>query len=154
MPTFNPVKFVNPATGTTYVWPFNPDYDAETKAGTGYQQKQRQIERTSNTGNVGATRQQGDDGPFILHWEFTVLTATHEEELYQWYQLCKTQSIYLYDFDAEQYEGQIITAARARQGAAGGPGDITTRGFYTQFVLEFEVWRFITGLLATAGVTT
>lgn len=149
---FNAVKFVNPATGEQYVWPNNPDWDAETKAGSGYQQKQRQIERTSNTGNVGATKQQGDDGPFILHWEFTVYSAAHAAALWKWYALCDSQSIYLYDFDAEQYEGQIITCARARAGAAGGPGDIQSRGFYEQFVFEFEVWRFISGMLKTSGV--
>lgn len=149
---FHPVTFTNPANAETYVWPNNPDWDAETKAGSGYQQKQRQIERTSNTGNVGATKQQGDDGPFIIHWEFIVYSAAHEEALYRWYQTCSTQSIYLTDFNGERYEGQITTAARARQGAAGGPGDIQQRGYYTQFVMEFEVWRFLTGTLKDSGV--
>lgn len=152
MPVFHQVKFVNPANADTYLWPLNPGWDAESKSGTGYQQKQRQIERTSNTGNVGATKQQGDDGPFIYHWEFIVVTADHEQALYTWYQTCKTQSIYLYDFNGEQSEGQITTAARSRQGAAGGLGDINARGFYTNFVFEFEVWKFLAGLMKDSGV--
>jgi hypothetical protein len=152
MPTFQPVTFTNPADASTYVWPHNPDYDAETQAGSGYQQKQRQIERTSNTGNIGATRQQGDDGSFILAWDFTVFTEAHEQALWHWYELCRTQSIYLTDFNSEQYEGQIIDLSRIRQGALGGPGDTNHDGFYREMTLQFDVWRFISGTLASAGV--
>ena len=41
-------------------------------------QKQRQIQRTSNTANVGATKQQGDDGPMVLHWEPLIFHLAHE----------------------------------------------------------------------------
>lgn len=149
---FHQVSFQDPLTGNRYDWPVNPSWDAESKAGTGYQQKARQIERTSNTGNNGATRQQGDDGPYILHWEFPCFTGAHEKALFQWYALCDTQSIYLNDLDGEQYEGQIITLGRMRSGVSAGPGDITTRGFYSQMLMEFEVYHFLTGLLKDSGL--
>ena len=53
------VVFTDPRTSSTYTWPSNPTTE-------GALDKARQIERTSNTGNVGATKQQGDDGPLIL----------------------------------------------------------------------------------------
>lgn len=149
---FHQVSFVDPLTGNTYDWPFNPSWDAETKAGTGYSQKARQIERTSNTGNNGATRQQGDDGPFIMHWEFPVFTSAHEEALWNWYELCDTQTIYLNDFDGEQYEGQIITLGRQRTGVAAGPGDISSQGFFSQMLMEFEVYHFLSGRIKQSGL--
>jgi hypothetical protein len=148
------VTFTNPANGSTYQFDINPEQDAETQSGTGFQQKQRQIERTSNTGNIGATRQQGDDGPFILHWQFAIYSSAQEQAMWQWYALSGKQSIYLTDFGGEQYEGQIITCSRMRQGALGGPRDTTSRGYYAIYVVEFEAWVFLEGLIATAGVNT
>lgn len=144
----NRVTFQNPKTGATYVWGINPGYDAVTTPA----QKQRQIERTSNTANVGATRQQGDDGPYIIHWEFSVFTEAMEEALWEWYALSKLQSIYMTDFRGDQYEGQIITLGSSEIGVLSGPGDATVRGFYDKYVFEFEVWRFMSGRLAVAGV--
>lgn len=142
------VTFTNPADGQTYQWPINPGFDGVTQPAT----KQRQIDRTSNTGNVGATKQQGDDGSYVLHWEPLIFHAEHERQLFAWFQLCKSQTIYLTDWNGEQYEGQIITLARTRQGAGGGPGDTNSRGFYETYVFEFEVWRFISGMLKDSGV--
>jgi hypothetical protein len=143
------VTFTNPATGDSYVWPVNPGPQDITQPTL----KQRQIERTSNTANVGATKQQGDDGPLIFHWEPLVFHEAHEQALWQWYALCKGQSIYLTDFAGDVYEGQIITLGRQQIGALAGPGDTQERGFYCKYVFEFEVWRLVSGLLATAGVT-
>lgn len=141
--------FTDPRTATTYTWPFNPGYQAETQA-TG---KTVPIQRTSNTGNVGAVRQQGDAGPAIIHWEFDVFHTTHEAALLAWFELSQKQSIYLTDFEGEQNEGQIIVMTRQRIGAVGGPGDmIAAFGFYEKFVFEFEIWRFISGAFHTAGV--
>jgi hypothetical protein len=142
------VLFTNPKTGATYIWPINPGYDGVTQAA----QKQRQIERTSNTANVGATKQQGDDGPYIIHWEPLIFHAAHETALWQWYAICKLQTIYLTDWNGEECEGQIITLSRQQIGALGGPGDTNSRLFYCKYVFEFEVYRFISGVLANAGV--
>ncbi|MFL5861085.1 MAG: hypothetical protein ACJ780_09930 [Solirubrobacteraceae bacterium] len=142
------VVFTNPRTSATYTWPINPGYDGMTQAA----QKQRQIARTSNTANVGATKQQGEDGPIILHWEPLIFHAAHEQALWEWYVLCKLQTIYLTDWNGEKSEGQIITLGRQWLGAIAGPGDTTERRGYAKYVFEFEVYRLISGVMAAAGV--
>jgi len=140
--------FTDPLDGSSYVWPYNPGFDAEQTAG-----KARSIERTSNSGNVGATKQQGDDGPYIIHWTFRVFTAAHELALWTWFVKCKSRTIYLADFEGAQYEGQIIELSRKRVGVLGGPGDTPQRGFYSEYDFRFEVWALRSGLLHDAGVT-
>lgn len=132
------VTFTDPKTAATYTWPHNPGPTGLQAAGM-----QRQIERTSNTGNVGSVKQQGDDGPFILHWEPIVNTTAFEQKLWEWYELSKLQSIRVTDWNGEVFEGQIIMLTRQQ---------ILPGGFY-QYVFEFEVWKFVSGLLHTAGVT-
>jgi hypothetical protein len=140
------ITFTNPATGFAYVWPNNPPLD-----GISASQKQRTITRTSNTANVGSVKQQGDDGPYVLHVEPHVFTVAFETALWQWWTLCRTQTIYWTDIDGAQYEGQIITMSRQQVGALAGPGDIRARKFYAKYVIEFEIYRFISGVMA--GVT-
>lgn len=152
MPTLNRVKFVNPVDGSTYLWPLNPGLDAETQNGYGFQQKVRQIEYTSNTGNIGLTRQQGEDGPFIINWTFNIYTQDFQEQLWAWYELSKKQSIYFYDFNAEAFEGQIIMLARMRTGVLSGPGETFQRGFFTTMRFQFDVWQPLSGPLQAAGV--
>lgn len=144
------VTFTDPKTGDTYVWPHNPDHDALSAQPS---QKQRQIDRTSSTGNVGLVKQQGDDGPYIIHWEPLIYSRAHEQALWVWWQLCKLQTIHLTDIEGDVYEGQIITLSRALYGALGGPDDIGTRGFYAKYVFEFEVYSFVSGMMADAGVS-
>lgn len=142
------VTFTNPRTGATYVWQINPGYDGVTQP----MQKVRQITRTSNTANVGATKQQGDDGPLVLHWEPLVFHQAQQTALWTWFMLCKTQTIYLTDWNGYAYEGQITTMGEQWVGALAGPGDTTARRGYAKMVMEFEVWRVLSGPLATAGV--
>ena len=142
------VVFTDPRTSGTYVWQVNPPYDGITQPA----QKQRQIQRTSNTANVGATKQQGDDGPMIHHWEMPVFHTAQETAFWQWYMLCKTQTIYLTDWNGDVFEGQIITLGRQWIGALAGPGDTTARRGYAKYIFEFEVYRFVSGLMAAAGV--
>lgn len=146
----NRCQFTNPANGDTYVWPWNPGFTDETQ----YYGKQRQIDRESNTGNVGETKQQGDDGPFIIHIEPHVYSEAFEIALWQWWQLCKSQTIRFTDVGGDVYEGQIVTLQKQRYGALGGlPGDVNSRGFFVQYTFEFEVYSFVSGIMATAGVT-
>jgi hypothetical protein len=129
------VTFTNPRTSATYSWPANPSSENALT-------KQITIERTSNTGNVGATRQQGDDGPLILDWQVFAKTSAMETALWQWYVLSRKQTVYVTDWDGDQYEGQIILLSRQR--LLGSP---------PTYEVQFEVYRCISGLLATAGVT-
>jgi hypothetical protein len=133
------LTFTNPATSATYAWPANPN--AEQAA-----VKARTIERTSNTGNVGAAKQQGDDGSLIFDYSVNVLSSAMETQLWEWYVLCRTQTVYVTDWLGEQYEGQIIALSRQRQTAQvnGNP--------WAVYDLQFEVWAFRSGPLYTAGV--
>jgi hypothetical protein len=142
------VTFTDPATGDTYTWPNNPAPNEITQAAS----KSRSIDRTSSTGNVGLVKQQGDDGAYIVHWEPSVFTREHEVQLWSWYTLSSKQTIYLADWDGNVYEGQIITLSKQDIGALGGPGDIPDRLMYAKYVFEFEVYSFIAGILADAGV--
>jgi hypothetical protein len=135
-----PVTFTNPRTSATYTWPANPVSEQAAA-------KERSIERTSNTGNVGAVKQQGDDGPIILGWQVNVLSTAAETVLWQWYMLCKTQTIYLTDWQGEQVEGQITSLSRERQVSP------LNAGPWAVYALQFEVYAFRSGVLAAAGVT-
>lgn len=141
------VKFTDPKTGNTYTWAVNPPY-----GGIQPQAKTRQIQRTSNTGNVGVTKQQGDDGPYIIHWQVAVFHKAQQTAMWQWYQLCKMQTIYLTDWEGNEYEGQIISMQDQWVGVVAGPGDATARAGYSQMEMQFEVYRFVSGYMVTAGV--
>ena len=142
------VVFTDPRTNSTYTWQVNPPYDGPQAA-----QKQRQIQRTSNTGNVGVTKQQGDDGPYIIQWQVNVFHEAQQQALWHWYQLCKTQTIYLTDWEGNQYEGQITVMQEQWTGVLSGPGDATARRGFAKMEMSFEVYRFIAGVMAAAGVT-
>ena len=137
------VVFTNPANGNTYTWPVNTTTENAVN-------KTRQIERTSTTGNVGVVKQQGDDLSYILDWTINVHGPSGnamEIALWEWYMLSRTQTIYLTDWMGEEYEGQIILVTRTRQPAQlnGQPWAI--------YQVQFEVYAFLSGVLATAGVT-
>jgi hypothetical protein len=134
------VTFTDPKTGDTYVWPVNPHAEAAA-------QRIRQIERTSNTGNVGATKQQGDDGPHILDFTVNVSSEAMEVALWQWYVLTRKQTIYLTDWLSEKVEGQIIQMFRQRQlGPLNGNA-------WAVYEFQFEVYGFLAGPMYEAGVT-
>lgn len=135
------VIFTDPRTASTYTWPANPNSEATAA-------KERQIERTSKTGNVGSVKQQGDDGPYILDWSILVATGAFEVALWEWYVLSELQTIYVTDWDGDEYEGQIIQLYRQRV-----PEPLKGRIDYATYNFQFEVYRFVSGTLATAGVT-
>lgn len=133
------LTFTDPRTSSTYSLPTNPN--TENAVG-----KTRNIERTSNTGNVGATKQQGDDGSMVIDVSAQVVAGAEETALWQWYALCRSQTVYLTDWAGSQYEGQIISLMRQWQL---GPRNGAQWAVYD---LQFEVWRFISGPQASAGV--
>lgn len=133
------VTFTNPRTSASYVWEVNPTTEQPTI-------KARAIERTSNTANVRSVKQQGDDGPLILDWQVTVQTAAMETALWTWYVLCELQTIYLTDWDGEQCEGQIIYLSRARTPSGGVRSELVV------YQMQFEIYRLISGIMATAGL--
>lgn len=132
------VIFTDPRTGNTYTWERNPTIDTEQPGA-----KIRNIERTSNTANVGAVKQQGDDGPLIFDWQVSVTSTAQRQALWTWYMLCKTQTIYVTDWEGAQYEGQVVFLSEARKASESG---------YSVFQMQFECYRLISGILYNAGV--
>jgi hypothetical protein len=138
--------FIDPNTLTVYPWHVNhkPDGDKGTA-------KKRNIELTANTGNVGLVRQQGDTEPIVLKREGTLITLDQEEQMWKWFQLCESQTIYFVEFSGDAYEVQITSFSVQKIGT-GGPTRNGER-FYATYEIELEVYKVLAGVLATAGIT-
>lgn len=139
--------FYNPANGASYAWQVNHDPEGEEEAG-----RERQIERTANTGLVGSVDQQGDDGPYILSLSGKILHRAQFVAFWNWYELCRTQSIWFYDFDGQGYEVQIIAFKPKRRGAVNMRTSDPKTHFWT-YSIQMRVYRFLQGDMVTAGVT-
>lgn len=140
-------RFTNPANGAFYDWLTN--HEEEEEAG-----KTRTISHTSNTGNVGLVKQQGEDGPYILKLRGKIMHRSQFQAFWEWYALSKGQTIYFRDYDGQEYEVQItsFTPQRVRKLSHTGRDPSTPHHYWT-YGMELEVYRFIAGDLATAGVT-
>lgn len=138
--------FIDPNTETAYAWHVN--HKPEGDKGTS---KKRNIELTANTGNVGLVRQQSDAEPTVLKREGYIITRAQEEEMWKFYELCESQTIYFVEFNGDAYEVQITSFEVQRKGT-GGPTRSGER-FYAEYELEMEVYGILTGVLASAGVT-
>lgn len=139
-------RFVNPANGGAYDWLVNHSDEGETG-------KTRNITRTANTGVVGLVKQQGDDGPYILKLSGTILHRSQLQQMWAWYALCRTQTIYFYDFDGQGFEVQITSFMPTRHRTLRNPRDPSAPLHYWTYNIEMEVYRFLNGDLVAAGVT-
>jgi hypothetical protein len=139
--------FIDPSTLEVYKWHLNhrPDGDKGTE-------KKRNIEATANSGNVGLIRQQSDDEPLSLKREGDILHSDQEIAMWQWFQRCKSRTIYFVEFNGDAYEVQITDLKVERLGvvavtAAGG------KRYYAKYDLEMTVYAMLAGVLAEAGIT-
>lgn len=139
-------RFVDPASGIAYNWTINHTEESE-------QGKTRNITRTASTAGVGIIRQQGDDGQLILKLSGTILHREQFRGFWQWYQLCRTQTIYFYDFDDQGYEVQITSFLYARKRTLRNPRDPSAPYHYWTYTMEMEVYNVLGGDLGYAGVT-
>lgn len=141
-----PNAFVNPANGERYDWPINhADEDAVSKT--------RSISRSGTTNNVGAVRQQGDDGPLTMKVSGTILHRDQLRAFWKWYALCRTQTIYFYDFDDQGYEVQITEFSPTRHRTLRNPRDPSAPMHYWTYSLTLDIYRFLVGDMAAMGVT-
>jgi hypothetical protein len=139
-------KFINPANGHTYEWHRN--HESEDAAG-----KTRAITGTANTGNVGRVRQQGMADPYERRLKGRIVHRAQFIEFWTWFQLCDTQTIVFEDHEGFQYEGQItaFTPRIVRKEYSPTPDPGMPRHFY-EYDMSFQVYRFISGDMAAAGV--
>lgn len=141
-----PCIFTNPNDGSTYQWPIN--YAEMEEFG-----RERAIEATANTGNVGLVRQQGADQPMIFRVTGTILTEAHYQAFWLWWTLSNTQTFYFTDVDGDQYEVQITSYKPVKKRAASNPkGGATNPTWYWTYTMEMTVYRFISGVLHDSGV--
>lgn len=138
--------FIDPATHTVYAWTINhaPDGDQGT-------QKQRSIQATANTGNVGLIRQQSDDQPLTLKRSGVILDEAQEREMWAWFKLCESQTIYFVEFSGDAFEIQITRFNSVKVGA--GSPSRNQKGYYVKWDADFEVYGVLTGPLHDAGIT-
>lgn len=140
-------KFINPVTAEEYEWHRN--HESEEPSG-----KTRAITGSANTGNVGRVRQQGASEPYERRLKGRMVHRAQYVAFWRWFTLCDTQTIYFVDHQGHSYEGQItaFTPRLVRKERAMSP-DPDMQQHYYEYDLTFQVYRFISGDEATAGVT-
>lgn len=140
-------RFTNPADGSHYDWPVNHSEEEPTG-------KTRSITRAANTGNVGAVRQQGDDGATVLSYTGTINTRAQLQQFWAWYVLSRTQTIYFTDYDGQEYEVQItgFQPKRVRKLTSVSRDAGMPHHYYT-YTITMEVLGFLAGDMDAAGVT-
>jgi hypothetical protein len=138
-------RFVNPVSGEVYSWHINHSDEEEVS-------KERSITRTSNTGNVGVVRQQGDDGPLLLRFTGSILHRAQLVAMWRFYAMCHSQTIHFYDFDDQAYEVQIIAFSPVRKRTLRNPRDSSAPMHYWTYSITMEVYAYINGDMRDAGV--
>jgi hypothetical protein len=141
-------KFIDPAgIVPTYAWPIN--HEKEEKSG-----KQRNVTNTAPTGNVGLVKEINAASPLQMTWKGQIFTKAQVTQMWKWWQLCESQTIFLEDFAGEKYEILIeefdpvrVAVARNLHDQANAPTWIW------EYTFMFSVIGILTGPLADAGVT-
>lgn len=140
--------FIDPAgVHPSYAWPIN--HTKEEKGG-----KQRSVTNTAPTGNVGLVKEVNASSPLTMTWKGTIFTRAQVQEMWKWWQLCESQTIFLQDFAGEKYEVVIeefdpvrVAVARNLHDQANAPTWIW------EYTFTFSVMQMIAGPAADAGVT-
>lgn len=132
-------RFQNPVNGQIYNFPVNHDEEEPTT-------KSRTITRTANTGNIGAVRQQGDDGALLLKYHGRTPYRAQAQGLWAWYNLSKNQTIYFYDYDNQGYEVQIteLSVTRRRKLSYFGKDPSAPHHTY-EWSITMEVYAVLAG---------
>jgi hypothetical protein len=127
--------FIDPAgVLDDYPWPFN--HTDESDFG-----KSRNIEHGGNTGDVGFVRQQSDDSPLILRFSGVILLQSQVEAMLEWFELCKTQTIYFRDFTGiDEYEVIVTRFVPTRHYTVKNPRDSANAPtWYWRYEIDMDV---------------
>lgn len=134
--------FKDPKTGHEYEW----QVGHETEGAVG---KKRTVTHSANTQNTGLVRQQGDVQPLILKYEGKILHLKQLEEMWHFFQLCETQTIYFHDYMGEEYEVLITEFDPTRLPTVKNPKDFAhAPRHYWKYTIEMEVVKVRSGALA------
>lgn len=136
-------RFRNAATGDTYEWHVN--HSEEQELG-----KERSIEHTGLSGgflsgSTGVVRQVGLDSPMVLSFTGTIFHAAQHQEMIDWFQLCRTQTVEFRDFTGDEYEVLITSFKPIRKRTLRNPRDPSIPLHYWTYTITMEVIRFISG---------
>lgn len=137
-------RFADPATGYSYEWQIN--HSEEEEFG-----KARDVEYTAQTGTefgtgkVGLVRQVGDSSPLQIKLGGTILHALQHAQFVNWFQLCKSQSIYFRDFTDTTYEVFIISFQPIRHRTMRNAADPTIPLHYWTYTMAMDVLRVLSG---------
>lgn len=141
-----PNRFIDPAgVLADYLWAINHLEEEETG-------KERPIDNTSNTANVGLVKQQGGTTPYTLRFSGTILQHAQLQAFWQWFELCETQTIYFRDFDGQEYEAQITSFKPKRVRVGRNPREPSLLAKW-EYTMEMQIYAFRAGDMVTAGVS-
>lgn len=143
-----PNQFQDPAAVvTTYSWAIN--HSEEEDFG-----RDRQIEHSAPTSGVGLIRQQGEESPLVYRIAGTIFAEAQVTEFWEWFTLCRTQTIYFHDFAGDSYEVLISSFKPTRHRTIRNPKDFANAPLhFWRYTMEMEVVRVIDGPIFDAGVT-
>lgn len=132
---------------TYYDWPVNHTDEESTG-------KARNVTRTANTANVGAVRQQADDGGVQLKLTGTILSRAQLLSFWTWFAYCKTSTIIFTDFDGQSYEVQMTDFQPTRKRKLRSIGQDPSIPFhYYTYTMTLDIYRFVAGEMFAAGIT-
>lgn len=140
-------RFEDPRTGDIYDWQRN--HTTEEAMG-----RERNITHSGATGGVSMVRQQGEEGPLVLDWQGIIEYRAQLQEMWKWYELSRTQTIWIRDYDGNRYEVIItsFTPKRVRKMSFQGRDRVNTPWHYWEYTIKMEVVTVLWGDLVVAGV--
>jgi len=133
--------FIDPLTGFEYQWKIG--HDEESAVG-----KSRPINHSGNTAGTGLIRQQGEPGPLTLKYSGKILHLSQYKEMWRFYQLCESQTIYYKDFFGEEFEVVITQFEPVRKPTVKNPKDFANVPLhYWTYTITMEVVKVRAGAL-------
>lgn len=143
----SPNMFVDPnGVRAAYSWPIN--HLEEDAVG-----QHRNIQFSAPTGHLGLVEHQGDADPLVLSWKGTILTRAQLVEMLKWFQLCQSQTIFLFDFAGDGYEVTWANFDPTRKAVARNQADLGNAPLWIwEYTAQFNVITFLAGPFAEAGV--
>lgn len=139
-------RFTDAATGSFYDWHVN--HHSEQAFG-----RDRTIDHTANTQNVGLVRQQGAKTPFVMNLGGTILHKAQHQAMWAYFELCEFRSIHFRDAMLDEYEVLITKFQPVRKPTAFNHNDPSIPYHYWTYEgLEMEVLSFVSGELHDIGI--
>jgi hypothetical protein len=133
--------FIDPLTGFVYEWQVG--HDEEASVG-----KTRNITHSGNTAGTGLIRQQGEPAPLVLRYSGKILHLHQFEEMWRFYELCETQTIYYRDYFGEEFEVVITQFEPIREKTVSNKKDLTNMPLhYYSYTIAMEIVKVRAGAL-------